>query len=566
MDDSEDNLIGSRRRVDAAAEEAAAMTTMAAIAAGGHSSSCVSFSSSRRRPRAQGADPQVSVDQEQEKSNGAVDDDDDDDGDDPVESEAARDTEPMAENDALQREPAEDEDKDEGEEGQPSRSAPAASEEAPPHRKNAVPDDQARGESHGRGVGFVDVLAAAAAGDRARGVASGGVGERDESRSAEQAHQEGGKEGGQSTAADAADGSSAVGAAAAIGPLLPPSSSSSPPPPQPPRSEDAEMYYPLGPPEEQETTVPPLSAARETSCGRRDDTDATPAAEAEAEAKEVAVPGGCLSREELRDAKYAARARALELSGGKEPYTAEALAYMREAITAASSGPSPYDNGSSLDDDDEDFDSDSEYDEELARALHESRQAEVQRMETVAGAAATAAAEEQMRAVGVAVENNTAAKKEEEEEEDGGGGDNDDPMVSGGAGEDEICSGKGGWENRMMEACLLDPQKVKAMFDDGYEETCPHYLSNLNWFLCLGGVEKIGARLVARPPPKATVVRGLVEILCMVAEVVSNDQVVMLLRDTLTNLDAYIASVSSEDLKRSPENRNSLFGAMDHVR
>lgn len=583
VDDSEDNRIGARQRIaEAAAAEtaadAAAAATMAGFAAGGRASSS-SSSYSKRRQQALDANAREAADKEQESEHGKTngEDDEDDDEEDAVEREAAaRETErrgresvgpvqggAMVGNDTLQTEPKEDEEQNEGEKMQAGQSSPTASEECIAGGGVVEPAACA-----------VDTAVSApdAAEERLPGAGAGGA--RSQPRSTEQAHQEGGGEGGQTTAADGdlADGSSTVQAAAAMGP-------------SPPPTEDAEMYYPLGPqPPEEETTARPPSALRPP--GRRHDT--------------MPTTGGDLSREELRDAKLAARERALELSGGKEPYSAEARAYMRDAVPASSAGTNPYDNGSSLEDDDEDFDSDSDFDYELVHALHESRQAAAQRMEAEAGpqphapttplaesaaaAAATAAAGEQVRAVGVAMEN-TAAEKERREGGNGGDDedDDDDPMMSGGeggggggGGDGSSCPGGKGWgdgngngngnRNRMMGACLLDAHKVKAMFDDGYNETCPHFLSNLNWFLCLGGVEKVGARLAARPPPKAPIVRGLVEILCMVAEVVSNDQVLMLLRGTLTNLEAYIAGVSSEDLKRSPENRTALFGAMDHVR
>ncbi len=155
--------------------------------------------------------------------------------------------------------------------------------------------------------------------------------------------------------------------------------------------------------------------------------------------------------------------------------------------------------------------------------------------------------------------------------EEGGDDDGDDPMAMSaatgdGGGDDDLLSGKG-LEIVALESSSLDTQKVTAMIADSCNESCPSYLSNLNWFLLLGGVAKFGARLAARDsPPKATIVRGLVEILCMVAEVVSSGEVVVLLRDTLTNLEKYVAGVPSDDLKRSPENRAALFSAMDHVR
>ena len=47
-------------------------------------------------------------------------------------------------------------------------------------------------------------------------------------------------------------------------------------------------------------------------------------------------------------------------------------------------------------------------------------------------------------------------------------------------------------------------------------QTCLYYLSNLNWFVCMDGVAALGGRLTAKPPVKATIVRGLVEMLCAV--------------------------------------------------
>ena len=51
-----------------------------------------------------------------------------------------------------------------------------------------------------------------------------------------------------------------------------------------------------------------------------------------------------------------------------------------------------------------------------------------------------------------------------------------------------------------------------------------------------------------------------------VAEVMPNELAEKILRQTRSNLDVYIKGVSNDDLKRSPENRAALFGAMDHIR
>lgn len=47
-------------------------------------------------------------------------------------------------------------------------------------------------------------------------------------------------------------------------------------------------------------------------------------------------------------------------------------------------------------------------------------------------------------------------------------------------------------------------------------KTCLIYLSNVNWFVFLGGVGALCTRLAAVPPPKSSIVRGLVEMLCVV--------------------------------------------------
>lgn len=45
-----------------------------------------------------------------------------------------------------------------------------------------------------------------------------------------------------------------------------------------------------------------------------------------------------------------------------------------------------------------------------------------------------------------------------------------------------------------------------------------------------------------------------------------NDDAEDILRMTRSRLETYLEEVSPEDLKRSPETRAALFGAMDHVR
>lgn len=45
-----------------------------------------------------------------------------------------------------------------------------------------------------------------------------------------------------------------------------------------------------------------------------------------------------------------------------------------------------------------------------------------------------------------------------------------------------------------------------------------------------------------------------------------NDDAEDILRMTRSRLETYLKEVSPEDLKRSPETRAALFGAMDHVR
>ncbi|CAN0052138.1 unnamed protein product, partial [Ectocarpus sp. 12 AP-2014] len=267
-----------------------------------------------------------------------------------------------------------------------------------------------------------------------------------------------------------------------------------------------------------------------------------------------------------------------------------------------SGDPDDEDDDDELDDEFEDeFEDDSEdegYQERLTKALRESEQAEV--MRTVAAVAAAAAAavaagppeaateggggDDGLKAAAAAAEGITGQQSREvagrasptKEEEGGGGGGGegggDDPVISADDEEEEEEDDDGddgnlserSWESKMMQP-LLDLQKVKQLFEDCYGETCPHYLSSLNWFLCIGGVEKFEARLTAKPPPKATFVRGLVEILCMVAEVVSDATALKILNETLTNVRAYVAGVSSDDLKRSPENRAALFSAMDFI-
>lgn len=51
-----------------------------------------------------------------------------------------------------------------------------------------------------------------------------------------------------------------------------------------------------------------------------------------------------------------------------------------------------------------------------------------------------------------------------------------------------------------------------------------------------------------------------------VAEMVPNDVSENILKETRANLEAYLKGVKMDDLKRSPETRAALFGAMDSMR
>lgn len=63
-----------------------------------------------------------------------------------------------------------------------------------------------------------------------------------------------------------------------------------------------------------------------------------------------------------------------------------------------------------------------------------------------------------------------------------------------------------------------------------------------------------------------TILVILAVIIVQVAEVLPNDDAEDILRMTRSRLETYLKEVSPEDLKRSPETRAALFGAMDHVR
>lgn len=317
-------------------------------------------------------------------------------------------------------------------------------------------------------------------------------------------------------AAAATDG----GAAKVIGPQLPPLGG------------DAEMDRPVGP--QTKTTMERASTARETRRTR------------EKRAATVMPTAGVVHPADTNTVPAAAQSKALKMSGGKTPTCAGGGILAKEAARAGGrvfGDEEVYD-----DEDDDDFDSEDE--ERLEQALRESRVAEARRKEMAATTVAAGSASSLVGRGGQTPMAEDGARENEPEEEDDD--DEDD--------EDEL-----GDYDETMET-FLDVYKVKLMFDDGYDETCPHYLSNLNWFVWAGGIEKFGTRLTSRPPPKATIVRGLVEILCTIAEVVSNNLVGKILKATLDNLEVYLAGVSRDDLKRSPENRAALFGAMDHIR